>query len=187
MKTSPLWSRHAFRPSSTDWDARFSCNKNASTLTLPEHRAELCSSCSPCVELKPGLRINWIPCVLLNTLCFSLHFTDHPHSLRYLLAAFSNYTFTETELLMKLHLGRVHPVVYIFNTDIQYIQRIYTYNLQSQPTIFSLFSLILSLHVSVPTDHLQVNHINIFVFMWRITILHRHIHFTFMLFSQLFV
>jgi hypothetical protein len=68
-----------------------------------------------------------------------------------------------------------------FDTDIQYIQRIYTYNLQSQPTIFSLFSLILSLHVSVPTDHLQVNH-NIFVFMRRITILHRHIQFTFMLF-----
>jgi hypothetical protein len=67
---------------------------------------------------------------------------------------------------------RVHPVAYIFNTDIQYVQRIYTYNPQSQPTIFSLFSLILSLHVSVPTDQLQENHINIFVFMRRITILH---------------
>jgi hypothetical protein len=72
--------------------------------------------------------------------------------------------------------------LYSYYTDIQYIQCIYTYNPQSQPTIFSLFSLIFSLHVSVPTDHLQVNHINILVFMRRIAILHRHIHFTFMLF-----
>jgi hypothetical protein len=47
----------------------------------------------------------------------------------------------------------------------------YTYNPQSQLTIFSLFSLIPWLHVSVPTGHLQVNHINIFEFMRRITIL----------------
>jgi hypothetical protein len=77
--------------------------------------------------------------------------------------------------------------VYYAYTDIQYIQRIYTYNLQSQLIIFSLFSLILSLHVSVPTDHLQVDHVNIFVFMRRIIILHRHIHFTFIPFSQLFI
>jgi hypothetical protein len=32
----------------------------------------------------------------------------------------------------------------------------YEYNPQSQPAILTLYFLILSLHVSVPTDHLQV-------------------------------
>jgi hypothetical protein len=88
-------------------------------------------------------------------------------------------------------LSAYYPVCWYSGDSRGYSIQIYStysvYNPQLQPTIFSLFSLTLSPHVSVPTDHHQVNHINIFVFMRRITILHRHIHFTLMLLSQLFI
>jgi hypothetical protein len=63
---------------------------------------------------------------------------------------------------------------------------IYTYNPQSQPTILTLFLLILSLQVSVLTDHLQATIPTSYVFVWRITTLQRRIHFLLLCFLQLF-
>jgi hypothetical protein len=59
--------------------------------------------------------------------------------------------------IKRFNLCGVHPVALPM---IRYKPIIYTmyitYNSQLQPTILTLFSLILSLHVSAPTDHLQV-------------------------------
>jgi hypothetical protein len=68
---------------------------------------------------------------------------------------------------VKLNLCGMHPVALpmIRYRHIIYTMYIYTYNPQSQQTILTLFLLILSPHVSVLTDHLQVTIPTSYVFV----------------------